>query len=163
MLFRSIHCGHMLNRILKDFIVRYKNMAGFVTPFTFGWDTHGLPIENKVTASGVDRKATPINEFRDICARYAKTQVDLQKEQIRRLGCLGDYDQPYLTLDATYEADQLRVFAQMALAGLIYKGKKPVYWSPSSESALAEAEIEYHDVTSPAIYVAFKLVAGQTL
>ncbi|MDD2398259.1 MAG: isoleucine--tRNA ligase [Bacilli bacterium] len=159
----NIHCGHMLNRILKDFIVRYKNMAGFVTPFTFGWDTHGLPIENKVTASGVDRKATPINEFRDICARYAKTQVDLQKEQIRRLGCLGDYDQPYLTLDATYEADQLRVFAQMALAGLIYKGKKPVYWSPSSESALAEAEIEYHDVTSPAIYVAFKLVAGQTL
>ncbi|MGI6714295.1 MAG: isoleucine--tRNA ligase [Bacilli bacterium] len=153
----NIHCGHMLNRILKDFIVRYKNMAGFYTPFTFGWDTHGLPIENKVTASGVDRKLTPISTFRELCGKYAKEQVAIQKEQIRRLGCLGDYDKPYLTLDKAYEADQLRVFKKMALDGLIYKGKKPVYWSPSSESALAEAEIEYQDVSSPSIYVAFKV------
>lgn len=153
----NIHCGHMLNRILKDFIVRYKNMAGFNTPFTFGWDTHGLPIENKVTASGIDRKLTPIPKFRELCAKYAKEQVAIQKEQIRRLGCLGDYEHPYLTLTKDYEADQLRVFKKMALDGLIYKGKKPVYWSPSSESALAEAEIEYQDVSSPSIYVAFKL------
>ncbi len=157
----DMHCGHMLNRILKDFVVRYKNMQGYKTPFIFGWDTHGLPIENMVTKSGVNRKTTPIVEFREKCAEYAHTQVNRQKEQIRRLGLVGDFDNPYLTLKKEYEARQIEVFAAMAMEGLIYKGLKPVYWSPSSESALAEAEIEYADVLSHSIYVAFPVRDGK--
>lgn len=157
----DIHCGHALNRCLKDFIIRYKNMAGFRTPFIFGWDTHGLPIEVMVTKSGVDRKATPVVEFREKCKEYALKQVARQKEEIRRLGCLGDYDHPYLTLLPEYEAKQIEVFAAMALKGFIYKGVKPVYWSPSSESALAEAEIEYHDVKARTMYVKFKVKDGK--
>ena len=157
----DMHCGHMLNRILKDFVVRYKNMQGFKTPFVFGWDTHGLPIENMVTKSGVNRKTTPIVEFRQKCEEYALKQVAKQKDQIRRLGLVGDFDHPYLTLLHEYEARQIEAFGQMALKGLIYKGLKPVYWSPSSESALAEAEIEYADVKSHSIYVAFKIKDGK--
>ena len=156
----DMHCGHMLNRILKDFVVRYKNMQGFKTPFVFGWDTHGLPIENMVTKSGVNRKTTPIVEFRQKCEEYALKQVEKQKEQIRRLGLVGDFDHPYLTLLHEYEARQIEAFGQMAMKGLIYKGLKPVYWSPSSESALAEAEIEYADVKSHSIYVAFPVKDG---
>ncbi len=159
----NMHCGHMLNRILKDFVVRYKNMCGYKTPFVFGWDTHGLPIENQVTKSGVNRKTTPIVEFRKKCEEYALKQVSNQKEQIRRLGLVGDFDNPYLTLKKEYEARQIEAFAKMALSGLIYKGLKPVYWSPSSESALAEAEIEYADVLSNSIYVAFKVKDGKGL
>ncbi|NLB39954.1 MAG: class I tRNA ligase family protein, partial [Erysipelotrichaceae bacterium] len=157
----NIHCGHMLNRLLKDFIVRYKHMSGFYTPFVFGWDTHGLPIENQVTKQGVNRKATPIVEFRKKCREYALKQVEIQKEQIKRLGVVGDFENPYVTLDKQYEARQIEVFAEMALKGLIFKGLKPVYWSPSSESALAEAEIEYYDVTSPSIYVSFDVIDGK--
>ena len=157
----DMHCGHMLNRILKDIVIRYKNMAGYNTPFIFGWDTHGLPIENMVTKSGVNRKTTPIAEFRKICEAYARGQVDKQREQIRRLGIVGDFDNPYLTLNKDFEARQIEVFAKMALKGLIYKGLKPVHWSPSSESALAEAEIEYADVKSHSIYVAFKVKDGK--
>ena len=157
----DMHCGHMLNRVLKDFAVRYKNMQGFKTPFVFGWDTHGLPIENQVTKSGVNRKTTPVAEFRKKCEEYAYKQVERQKEQIRRLGLVGDFDHPYLTLQKEYEAKQIEIFAKMALRGLIYKGLKPVYWSPSSESALAEAEIEYKDVTSHSIYVAFPIKDGK--
>ena len=157
----DMHCGHMLNRILKDLVVRYKNMQGYKTPFVFGWDTHGLPIENQVTKSGVDRKTTPLAEFRKKCEEYALTQVARQKEQVRRLGLVGDFDHPYLTLLKEYEAKQIEVFANMALQGLIYKGLKPVYWSPSSESALAEAEIEYADVLSHSIYVAFPVKDGK--
>ena len=120
----NMHCGHMLNRLLKDFVVRYKNMSGFKTPFVFGWDTHGLPIETQVTKSGVDRKKTPLPEFRDICAKYAKEQVENQKGQIRRLGVLGDFDHPYLTLLHEYEARQIEVFATMARKGLIFKERK---------------------------------------
>jgi isoleucyl-tRNA synthetase len=156
----NIHCGHMLNRLLKDFIVRYKHMSGFYVPFVFGWDTHGLPIENQVTKQGVNRKTTPIVEFRQKCREYALKQVATQKEQIKRLGVIGDFDHPYVTLDRKYEARQVEVFAKMALQGLIFKGLKPVYWSPSSESALAEAEIEYYDVTSPSIYVSFQVSDG---
>ena len=159
----NMHCGHMLNRILKDLVVRYQNMNGFVTPFVFGWDTHGLPIENMVTKSGVNRKTTPIVEFRKKCEEYALKQVANQKEQIRRLGLVGDFDHPYLTLKKEYEARQIEAFSKMALRGLIYKGLKPVYWSPSSESALAEAEIEYADVLSNSIYVAFKVKDGKGL
>ena len=157
----DMHCGHMLNRILKDFVVRYKNMQGYKTPFVFGWDTHGLPIENQVTKSGINRKTTPIPEFRKKCEEYAYTQVERQKSQIRRLGLVGDFDNPYITLQKEYEAKQLEVFSKMALKGLIYKGLKPVYWSPSSESALAEAEIEYADVLSHSIYVAFPVKDGK--
>ncbi|MCQ2772954.1 MAG: isoleucine--tRNA ligase [Bacilli bacterium] len=154
----DIHCGHMLNRLLKDFAVRYKNMSGYKTPFIFGWDTHGLPIEVRVTKSGVNRKAMSVAAFRSLCMDYAKKQVAHQKEQILRLGCLGDYDHPYLTLLPEFEARQIDVFATMALKGYIYKGEKPVYWSPSSESALAEAEVEYADVPAKTMYVAFDFV-----
>lgn len=157
----DIHCGHMLNRILKDFIVRYKTMSGYYVPFIFGFDTHGLPIENQVIKGGVNRKTTPTSEFRQKCREYALKQVAHQKEQIIRLGVLGDYDNAYLTLQKDFEANQIKVFAKMALRGLIYKGLKPVYWSWSSESALAEAEIEYKDVSSYAIYVAFDVVDGK--
>ena len=159
----DMHCGHALNRILKDFVVRYKNMSGYKTPFVPGWDTHGLPIENKVTKSGINRKTTPLPEFRSKCQEYALTQVAHQMEQIKRLGVLGDFDRPYITLNKEYEAQQIHNFSIMALKGLIYKGLKPVYWSPSSESALAEAEIEYKDVTSHSIYVAFKVKDGKGL
>ena len=157
----DMHCGHMLNRILKDFVVRTKNMEGFKTPFVLGWDTHGLPIENQVTKSGVNRKTTPIVEFRQKCEEYARKQVDKQREQVRRLGIIGDFDNPYLTLNKEYEAQQIHNFAIMALKGYIYKGLKPVYWSPSSETALAEAEIEYADVLSHSIYVAFEVKDGK--
>ena len=157
----DIHCGHMLNRILKDFIVRYQSMSGRYVPFIFGFDTHGLPIENQVIKAGVNRKTTPTSEFRQKCREYALKQVAHQKEQIVRLGVLGDYDNAYLTLQKDFEANQINVFAKMAMRGLIYKGLKPVYWSWSSESALAEAEIEYKDISSYAIYVAFDVIDGK--
>ena len=159
----AMHCGHMLNRVIKDFVIRYKNMSGFKTPFVFGWDTHGLPIENMVTKSGVNRKTTPIYEFREKCKEYAYTQVERQKADIRRLGCLGDFDHPYITLTPEFEAREVECFKEMALKGLIYKGLKPVYWSPSSESALAEAEIEYQDVKAYTIYVSFDVKDGKVI
>ena len=153
----NIHLGHALNKILKDFVVRYKNMAGFDTPFIPGWDTHGLPIENALQKQGVDRKKISLYDFRQKCMEYAYKQVEKQKVDFLRLGSVGDYDAPYITLQKEFETEQIRIFAQMAMKGLIYKGLKPVYWSPSSESALAEAEIEYKDVKSTTIYVAFKV------
>ncbi|MFZ9139396.1 MAG: isoleucine--tRNA ligase, partial [Bacilli bacterium] len=157
----DMHVGHMLNRILKDMVIRYQHMLGHDTPFVFGWDTHGLPIENYITKKGVNRKTMTIADFRALCDAFAKEQVEKQKNQIRRLGVVGDFDHPYLTLDPQFEAAQIGVFAKMALKGLIYKGLKPVYWSPSSESALAEAEIVYEDVTDQAIHVGFKVVQGK--
>ena len=157
----DIHVGHMLNRILKDVVVRYQHMLGKDTPFVFGWDTHGLPIENYITKQGVNRKTMSVVEFRNLCETFAKEQVEKQKTQIRRLGMVGDYDHPYLTLQPSYEAAQIGVFASMALKGLIYKGLKPVHWSPSSESALAEAEIVYEDVTDQAIHVGFNVTDGK--
>ena len=157
----DIHCGHMLNRILKDIVVRYKTMSGYYVPFIFGFDTHGLPIEVKVTKSGVNRKTTPPDVFRQKCREYALGQVEHQKSQIVRLGVIGDYEHAYKTLDNDFEIQQIEVFAKMALKGLIYKGLKPVYWSGRSESALAEAEIEYKDVSSYAIYVAFDVRDGK--
>lgn len=159
----NMHCGHMLNKLLKDFIVRLKTMEGYYTPFIPGWDTHGLPIENVITKKGINRKTTPLHEFRKYCEEYAKQQVANQMAQIKRLGSMGDFEHRYMTLTHDYEAKQLEVFKDMALKGLIFKGLKPVYWSPSSESALAEAEIEYADVKSHAIYVAFKVMDGKGL
>ncbi|HAR5691319.1 TPA: isoleucine--tRNA ligase [Staphylococcus pseudintermedius] len=151
----NLHMGHALNKILKDFINRYKTMQGFYTPYVPGWDTHGLPIEQALTKKGVKRKEMTTAEFRDKCQAFAMEQIDIQKKDFLRLGVNGDFDNPYITLKPEYEAAQIRLFGEMADKGLIYKGKKPVYWSPSSESSLAEAEIEYHDKRSASIYVAF--------
>ncbi|HAR6135364.1 TPA: isoleucine--tRNA ligase [Staphylococcus pseudintermedius] len=151
----NLHMGHALNKILKDFINRYKTMQGFYTPYVPGWDTHGLPIEQALTKKGVKRKEMTTAEFRDKCQAFAMEQIDIQKKDFLRLGVNGDFDNPYITLKPEYEAAQIRLFGEMADKGLIYKGKKPVYWSPSSESSLAEAEIEYHDKRSTSIYVAF--------
>ena len=154
----NIHLGHSLNKILKDFVVRYKNMTGFSAKYIPGWDTHGLPIENAIQKNGVNRKTMSKADFRDLCEAFAYKQVARQKEGFKRLGSIGDYDHPYLTLQHDFEADQIRVFSKMAAKGLIYKGLKPVYWSPSSESALAEAEIEYHDKEDSSIYFALPIV-----
>ncbi len=159
----NIHLGHALNKILKDFVVRYKNMNGYKSVYIPGWDTHGLPIENALQKKGVSRKSMPLYEFRNLCEKYAYEQVEKQKAGFKRLGVLGDFEHPYITLQHDFERDQILVFAKMAEKGLIYKGLKPVYWSPSSESALAEAEIEYKDVTSKAIYFKFPIVDGEGL
>ncbi|SDN25361.1 isoleucine--tRNA ligase [Alkalicoccus daliensis] len=158
----DIHMGHALNKILKDFIVRSKSMTGYHAPYVPGWDTHGLPIETALTKKGkVNRKEMSIAEFRQKCEEYALEQINSQREQFKRLGVRGDWDNPYVTLTHAYEAQQIKVFGEMAKKGYIYKGKKPVYWSPSSESALAEAEIEYHDKRSPSIYVAFDVTESK--
>lgn len=157
----DIHIGHALNKTLKDFIVRYKSMSGHQAPYVPGWDTHGLPIEHALTKKKVKRNEMSVAEFRKLCEKYALEQVDGQREQFKRLGVRGDWENPYITLKPEYEAQQIKVFGEMAAKGLIYKGKKPVYWSPSSESALAEAEIEYQDKRSPSIYVAFDVKDGK--
>src|SRR5690554_1190970 len=154
----NIHIGHAFQKTLKDFVLRYQTMSGRYTPYIPGWDTHGLPIENEVTKSGVDRKQLTRAEFRKICREYAIKQVEVQRAQFKRLGILGDWDNPYLTLDKSYISDQVRVFSQMVDKGIIYKGLKPIYWSPSSESAFAEAEIEYMDKQSKSIYFGFDLL-----
>ena len=156
----NIHIGHALNKILKDFVNRYKAMNGFYVEFIPGWDVHGLPIETAVTNTGVNRKELPLAEFRKLCYEFAKDQVEKQKLQFKKLNVMANWDNPYITYDKEFEAKQIEVFAIMAKNGLIYKGLKPVYWSPSSESALAEAEIEYHDRKDPSIYVAFPIVKG---
>lgn len=159
----DMHCGHVLNRLLKDIIIRFKSMDGFYAPFYPGWDTHGLPIENAVTKKGVNRKTTPPDEFLAKCEEFAKSQVVRQRDQVKRLGILADFEHRYVTLDKEFEKSQIEVFAKMALDGLIFKGLKPVYWSPSSESALAEAEIEYYDVKAKTIFVKFPVIDGKGL
>ena len=157
----SLHMGHALNKVLKDIIVRSRSMLGYDAPYVPGWDTHGLPIEQELTKKGVNRKEMTVSEFRKLCEQYAYEQIDIQRKGFKSLGIRGDWENPYLTLHPTFEAQQIRVFGEMAKKGLIYKGSKPVYWSPSSESALAEAEIEYKDVRSPSIYVAFPVKDGK--
>ena len=152
----DIHLGHALNKVLKDIIVRYKTMAGFDSPYVPGWDTHGLPIEQQVIKKlGLNRHAVSVLEFRARCKEYAEEYVEIQKEQFKRLGIRGDWDHPYLTLDKEYEAEQIGVFGEMAKKGYIYKGLKPVYWCPTCETALAEAEIDYADKKSSSIFVKF--------
>ncbi len=153
----NIHLGHALNKILKDFIVRYHNMAGYQAPYVPGWDTHGLPIELKARAkAGVENLATiSPTEFRKICREFALQYVDGQREQFKRLGAMGEWDNPYLTLKPEFEAAQIRVFGEMALKGYIYKGLKPVYWCPECQTALAEAEIEYAEDPCYSVYVKF--------
>lgn len=156
----NIHIGHAMNKILKDFVNRYKMMEGYYVPYIPGWDTHGLPIETAVTNSGVDRKSLSKADFRKLCREYAEQQVNKQREDFKALNVIGDWENPYITYQKEVEAIQIEVFAKMAKKGLIFKGLKPVYWSPSSESALAEAEIEYKDRKDPSIFVAFSVVKG---
>lgn len=152
----DIHLGHALNKVLKDIIVRYKTMSGYDAPYVPGWDTHGLPIEQQVIKKlGLNRHAVSTLEFRSRCGDYAKEYVEIQKAEFKRLGVRGDWDNAYLTLHKEYEAEQIGVFGEMAKKGYIYKGLKPVYWCPSCETALAEAEIDYADKKSTAIFVKF--------
>ncbi len=150
----NIHIGHALNKILKDIILKYKRLQGYNAPYIPGWDTHGLPIELKVTEELGDsaKEMSPL-KIREKCTKYAKKWVEKQKTDFIRLGVMGDWNNPYLTLNPEYEAKQLEVFKELYENGYIFKGLKPIYWSPATETALAEAEIEYKNHVSPSIYV----------
>ncbi len=154
----DLHMGHALNKILKDMIVRYKNLRGYYAPYVPGWDTHGLPIEQQaIKKLGINRHEAGPVKFREACRSFALSHVENQKGQFKRLGVLGDWDAPYVTLDKNFVAKQIEVFGEMAKRGLIYKGLKPVYWCPECETALAEAEIEYAEDKTNSIYVKFKV------
>ena len=153
----DIHIGHALNKILKDIILKYKRLRGYNAPYIPGWDTHGLPIEWKIMEE-LGEKAknmTPL-QIRQECKKYALKWVEKQKEGFKRLGIFGNWEDPYITLKPEFEAEQLKVFKEIYENGYVYKGLKPVYWSPTTETALAEAEIEYKDITSHSIYVKFE-------
>lgn len=154
----NVHMGTALNKILKDFVVKSRTMAGFRAPFVPGWDTHGLPIEFKVVKES--RDLSPV-EIRKRSEEYARKFIDIQRRQFRRLGVLGDWEDPYLTLAPGYEAAIIRAFARFAEADLVYRSKKPVLWSTGAQTALAEAEVEYQDKTSPAIFVKFPVASGK--
>ena len=152
----EIHAGHALNKILKDTVVRYKSLQGFYTPYIPGFDTHGMPTEKKaIEKLGLDRSKIPVTQFRDTCRDFTDKYKDVQIKGFKRLGVLGDWDNPYITFDSKLEARQIGVFGDMYKKGYIYQGLKPVYWCTDCETALAEAEIEYKDVTSSSIYVKF--------
>jgi isoleucyl-tRNA synthetase len=155
----AIHLGHAVNKILKDIIVKSRTLDGYDAPYVPGWDCHGLPIEMQVekthgrVGQKIDAKA-----FRAACREYAYKQIDSQRKDFKRLGVLGDWEHPYLTMDPRFEAEQLRAFAVIIKNGHVYKGYKPVHWCLNCRSALAEAEVEYEDITSPGIYVRFEFV-----
>ena len=155
----DIHIGHALNKTLKDFIVRYKNMTGYQSPYVPGWDTHGLPTELKARKEAHITAQSNISdlELRRICRDTALGYVDMQRESFKRLGVIGEWDHPYITLTKDFEAEQIKVFASMATKGYIYKGLKPVYWCPDCNTALAEAEIEYAEDPCHSIYVKFNV------
>lgn len=155
----DLHVGHALNKILKDIIVRYKTLSGYYSPFVAGWDTHGLPIEHKMLQEmNISKDELNPLILRKKAAKYALKQVENQKKQFKTLQLFSDLEKIYVTLDKKYESKQLQLFKKMVLDGLVYKHLKPVYWSPSSQSALAEAEVEYADVVSNSIYVAFNII-----
>ena len=166
----DVHIGTALNKILKDIIVKYKTLRGFRAPYVPGWDCHGLPIEFKVTqelrkekktddgSQKPDGDAFSAASIRKACEVYARKYIAVQREQFKRLGVLGDWDNPYLTIDKEYEAEELRMFADIVDQGFVYRGKKPIYWSIPARTALAEAEVEYHDHVSPSIYVKFPVL-----
>ncbi len=152
----DMHMGHALNKTLKDIITRFKNMDGFKAPYIHGWDTHGLPIERQAIAKlGINRHEVDTVQFRDLCRDFAMKYVNLQMGSLKRLGALGKWEDPYLTLDPKFEAKQIEIFGKMAEKGYIYKGLKPIYWCPDCETALAEAEIEYQEDKTNSIYVKF--------
>ena len=162
----DVHIGTALNKILKDIIVKYKTLRGFSAPYLPGWDCHGLPIEFKVSQEMRKAQAagppgdTSVDAvaIRKACDAYARKYIDLQRTQFKRLGVLGDWENPYLTLNQAYEADELRLFADIVAQGFVYRGKKPVYWSIPCRTALAEAEVEYQDHVSPSVFVKFPVV-----
>ncbi len=154
----DVHMGTALNKILKDLVVKSKTMLGFRAPFVPGWDCHGLPIEFKVVKE--TRGLSPL-EVRQRSEAFARKFVDLQRGQFKRLGVLGDWEHPYLTLDPAYEAEILRAFAVLVEKGLVYESKKPVFWSTGAQTALAVAEVEYHDREDPAVYVQFPIATGE--
>ena len=160
----DVHIGTALNKILKDIIIKYKTLRGFSSPYIPGWDCHGLPIEFKVSqemrkeaASAETTNFDPVM-IRKACDAYARKFIDIQRGQFKRLGVLGDWEHPYLTLNKEYEADELRLFADIVSKGFVYRGKKPVYWSIPCRTALAEAEVEYKDHVSQSVYVKFPVV-----
>ncbi len=156
----DVHVGTALNKILKDIIIKYKTLRGYSAPYVPGWDCHGLPIEFKVSQDmrKAGDTASDAATIRKACEAYARKYIDIQRAQFKRLGVLGDWDNPYLTLAKEYEADELRLFADIVEQGFVYRGKKPVYWSIPCRTALAEAEVEYQDHVSQSVYVKFPLV-----
>src|SRR5579872_2789368 len=156
----EVHVGTALNKILKDIIIRYHSLRGRDAPYLPGWDCHGLPIEFKVTQEMRKAGQTDLSPVtvRQACDAYARKFIDIQRAQFKRLGILGQWDDPYLTLNKEYEADELRLFADIVEKGFVYRGKKPVYWSIPARTALAEAEVEYHDHVSQSIYVKFPVI-----
>ena len=156
----DVHIGTALNKILKDIIIKYKTLRGFHAPYVPGWDCHGLPIEFKVSQEmrkAGDTASDPV-AIRKACEAYARKYIDIQRTQFKRLGVLGDWENPYLTLKKEYEADELRLFADLVQQGFVYRGKKPVYWSIPCRTALAEAEVEYKDHVSQSVYVKFPVL-----
>ena len=155
----NLHMGHALNKTLKDFINKSKIMEGCKVPFVPGWDNHGMPIESAIIKQNkLDRKKMSIPEFRNACRDFAQNFVCRQRDQFKRLGILADWDNPYLTMNPSFEAREVKVFGEMFRKGYIYKGLKPVYWCPHDETALAEAEIEYQTDKCTSIYVKFKII-----
>ncbi|MBK9323208.1 MAG: isoleucine--tRNA ligase [Bdellovibrionaceae bacterium] len=160
----SIHIGHALNKTLKDIIIKYKNLKGSPAVFIPGWDCHGLPIEHKVLKDLAAKKTTKTDqEIMELCRAEAQFWVNHQREQFRRLGILADWENPYLTMSADYEAEEVREFARSFKNGNIYRGEKPVYWNWTLKTALADAEVEYHNHKSPSIYVKFNITDSSTL
>ena len=156
------HMGHAMNRSLKDFIIRMHAMRGYWTPFVPGWDNHGMPIESAIIKEQkLNHKQMSIPEFRTACYNYAMKYIDIQREGFKRLGTLGDWDHPYMTMDPSFEAEEVKIFGEMYKKGYIYKGLKPVYWCAKDETALAEAEIEYKDDPCTTAYVRFALKDDQ--
>ena len=157
----AIHLGHALNKCIKDFAIKAKTMAGFDAPYVPGWDCHGLPIEIKVDEKlgGKKLEMDPV-AVRKACREYAAKFIDLQRSQFKRLGVLGRWEKPYETMDFAYEAKILETFYGFYEKGFVYKGLKPVYWCSHDRTALAEAEVEYEQYTSPSVYVRYKLTGA---
>lgn len=159
----KIHVGTALNKILKDILIKYKSQRGFYAPYVPGYDGHGLPIENAVVKNiKGGRHAITEAELRTKCREFAHKNLKGQESEFKRLGVLGNWEKPYLTINPEYEAEQVRVFGEMYKKGYIEKGLKPVYWCAACETALAEAEVEYADHTSTSIYVRFKFDEDST-
>jgi len=150
----KIHLGHVLNFLIKDIIIRFQASTGYYAPFLLGWDAHGLPIEHKMLQIYQDKKV----DLRPLCHQFALEQAQNQREQLKKLGLFTDYDKYYITLDKKYEAEQLQVFGEMVKKNLIYRGFRPIHWSWSHETALAENEIEYLEKKDTSLYFKIKLV-----
>ena len=155
----ALHMGHALNKSIKDFITRAAAMRGYLTPYIPGWDNHGMPIESAIIKQNkLNRKAMSVPEFRTACHEFAQHYVDVQREGFKRMGVIGDWENPYLTMAPSFEAEEVKIFGAMYKNGYIYKGLKPVYWCPHDETALAEAEIEYQDDPVTTVYVKFPML-----